>query len=281
MGNSDDQNERNETRVDSYARALVLGDLPREPVIRAAVRVLDLPQGSRGLDAGCGIGSHTLLLAEAVAPGGRITGLDRSADLLAHARERAARSAFSENVSFRKGDINGLPFDADSFDWLWSVDCAGYIPAEPVTLLKELARVVKPGGRIAILAWTSQQLLPGHPEMEARLNATKQGIAPFAKGSAPYRHILRAPGWFREAGLQEVTAQTFAGDVCAPLSEEIRSAMIALLEMRWGDPRSELSDEDGAAFERLCTPGSPDFLVDLPDYYAFFTYSMFSGRIAP
>jgi demethylmenaquinone methyltransferase/2-methoxy-6-polyprenyl-1,4-benzoquinol methylase len=100
----------------AYARALGLTDLIREPVIRAAIQALRLPQGSRGLDAGCGIGSHTLLLAEAVAPGGMVTGLDRSADLLARARERAAKSAFSANVAFHEGDIHGLPFEHDHFD---------------------------------------------------------------------------------------------------------------------------------------------------------------------
>jgi demethylmenaquinone methyltransferase/2-methoxy-6-polyprenyl-1,4-benzoquinol methylase len=219
-------------------------------------------------------------LAEAVSPGGHVTGVDLSPDLLAQAGKRAGASPFSANVSFREGNINKLPFEDDRFDWLWSVDCAGYVPAEPLPLLKELARVVKPGGCVAILAWTSQQLLPGYPELEARLNATKQGIAPFARGRPPARHFLRALGWFRDAGLQESAVQTFAGDVHAPLSEDIRSALAALLEMRWGDPRSELSEEDGEAFQRLCTPDSPDFVIDLPDYYAFFTYSMFWGRVS-
>jgi demethylmenaquinone methyltransferase/2-methoxy-6-polyprenyl-1,4-benzoquinol methylase len=76
-----------------------------------------------------------------------------------------------------------------------------------------------------------------------------------------------------------ITARTFAGDVCAPLSDEIRSALIALLEMRWVDVQPELSEEDWAEFQRLCLPESPDFVLDLPDYYAFFTYSMFRGRL--
>ena len=44
-------------------------------------------------------------------------------------------------------------------------------------------------------------------------------------------------------------------------------------------PQTEASAEDWAEFERLCTPGSPDFILDVPDYYAFFTYSLFRGRI--
>jgi len=278
------RNERNDTTAkppdrDAYAHKLYLSDFLREPAIRSAVRALELPPGSRGLDAGCGIGSHTLLLADAVGPDGHVTGLDRSPELLAQARETARLSSLSERVSFREGDINRLPFDDDTFDWIWSVDCAGYAPGEPLALLRELARVVKPGGKVAILGWSSQQLLPGHPLLEARLNATSQGIAPFVSGARPDSHFLRASGWFRDAGLVEPTARTFVGDMHAPLSDDVRTALLSLIQMRWGEPRSELSQEDWAEFKRLCRPESPDFILDLPDYYAFFTYSMFQATV--
>ena len=266
--------------ADSYAHKLHLSDFLREPAIRSAIQALGLPRGSRGLDAGCGIGSHTLLLAEAVAPAGHVTGLDLSPEFLARARETAERHGLSEQVSFQEGDVSGLPFDDDTFDWAWSVDCVGFIPAEPVSLLKGLARVVKPRGSVAILVWSSQMLLPGYPLLEARLNATSLGIAPFVKGKRPELHFLRALGWFRDAGLEDPTARTFAGDVHAPLSDDIRSALMSLIQMRWGEPQSELSQEDWAEYQRLCQPGSPDFILSAPDYYAFFAYSMFHGKVA-
>ena len=266
--------------ADTYTQKLYLSDFLRQPVIRSAIRALDLPRGSRGLDAGCGIGSHTQLLAEAVGPTGHVTGLDLSPGFLARAKETAEKRGLSERITLQEGDVGRLAFSDDTFDWAWSVDCVGFIPAEPVSLLRGLARVVKPGGSVAILVWSSQQLLPGYPLLEARLNATSLGIAPFAKGMRPGLHFLRALGRFREAGLEETAAQTFAGDVHAPLSDDVRSALMSLIEMRWGEPRSELSREDRAQFQRLCDPRSPDFILDVPDYYAFFTYSMFHGKIA-
>ena len=263
----------------TYAHKLYLSDFLREPVIRSAIRALQLPSGSRGLDAGCGIGSHTLLLAEAVGPSGQVTGLDLSSEFLIRAREIAEKSDLSEQVSFQEGDINKLPFDNDTFDWIWSVDCVGYAYGEPLPLVKELARVVKPGGSVAILMWSSQQLLPGHPLLEARLNATSFGIAPFVKGMRPELHFMRAMGWFRDAGLKEPTAKTFVGEVNAPLSDDIRSALVSLFQMRWGEPQSELTQEDWAEYRRLCQPESSDFILNLPDYYAFFTYSMFHGKV--
>jgi hypothetical protein len=56
--------------------------------------------------------------------------------------------------------------------------------------------------------------------------------------------------------------------------------MIALFQMRWPDVESELAQEDLAGYRRLCLPDSQDFIVDHPDYYAFFTYSMFHGKVA-
>jgi len=69
--------------METYRDKLVLAQPLRDPAIRQAIRALELPEGSRGLDAGCGIGSHTLLLAEVVGPGGHVTGLDLSAELVA------------------------------------------------------------------------------------------------------------------------------------------------------------------------------------------------------
>ncbi len=270
------------TETEIYARKLALSDLLREQAIRSAIRALKLPPGSRGLDAGCGIGSLSRLLAEAVGSGGHIIGLDLSPEILVIAGETAEKSGLSEHVSFQEGDVNRLPFGDDTFDWVWSVDCVGYYRGgEPSALVKELARVVKPGGIMAILFWSSQQLLPGYPVLEARLNATSSGIAPFSKGKRPELHFLRALGWFREAGLVKPGAQTFVGDVHAPLGDDVRSALISLFQMRWGEPQSELSQDDWEEYLRLCQPESPDFILNLPDYYALFTYSMFRGRVAP
>ena len=54
------------TDVETYLDKLVLSQPLRDPAIQHAIRALGLPEGSRGLDAGCGTGSHTLLLAEVV-----------------------------------------------------------------------------------------------------------------------------------------------------------------------------------------------------------------------
>ena len=266
--------------ADDYAHKLLVSNQLREPIIRSAIQALQLPSGSRGLDAGCGIGLQALLLAQAVGSTGHVTGLDLSPAMLLQAKKIVREAGLSGRISFQQGDVNKLPFDDGSFDWLWSADCAGYPAQEPVPLMEELARVVKRGGIVAIMAWSSQTLMPGYPLLEARLNATSSGIAPFTKNMSPESHHLRAPAWLRDAGLKEVEVRSFVGDVHAPLSDEIRAGLLALIEMRWPGAKSELGSEDWAEYQRLCQPASPDFILDLPGYYAFFTYSLFCARVS-
>jgi demethylmenaquinone methyltransferase/2-methoxy-6-polyprenyl-1,4-benzoquinol methylase len=182
-------------------------------------------------------------------------------------------------VDFTQGDIRDLPFTDAEFDWVWSCDCAGYAPLDPIPLIGELARVVRPGGTVTLIAWTHETLLPGYPVLESSLRRTSAGVAPFEIGSEPESHFLRAPGWFRKNGLQVLTARSFVGDVCAPLTADLREAMVALFEMRWPGVESELSAQELTQFRRLCLPQSPDFIVDHPDYYAFFTYTMFQAKV--
>jgi demethylmenaquinone methyltransferase/2-methoxy-6-polyprenyl-1,4-benzoquinol methylase len=242
------------------------------------ITALQLPAGSRGLDAGCGIGLQCLQLAEEVGPAGHVTGLDVSAEMLDYGREMVKETGISERISFKEGDINNLPFDENTFDWVWSVDCVGYGPWDTQKLLKELVRVLKPGGTLAIAAWSSEKLLPGYPRLEARLGATAAGMAPFIQGKNPALHFHRALGWLRELGLKDARAQVFAGSVHAPLNDDIHQALKELFDMRWPDIASELLPEDLVEFQRLCRPDSPDFILNLPDYYAFFTYTMFRGK---
>ena len=168
----------------------------RKSIFGTVIETLRLPSGSRGLDAGCGTGLQCLMLAEAVESAGHVTGLDISSEFLDRGREIVKESGLSERISFQEGDVGNLPFDNNAFDWAWSADCIGYGPREPLPLLKELARVVKSGGIVAIAAWSSENLLPGYPRLEARLSATSAGIAPFVHGKKPERHFMRALNWF-------------------------------------------------------------------------------------
>ena len=276
----ENQAKDNVSTTEAYIHSLVTTNVVREPALRSAIQALRLPQGSRGLDLGCGVGLQTGMLADAVGVAGHVTGLDISPEFLIYAEKLVQQAGLATRISFKEGSATELPFDDNTFDWAWSADCVGYVPLEPLPLIKELVRVVKPGGHIAILAWSSEKLLPGYPILEARLNSTAAGIAPFARGQRPGLHFMRALGWLREAGLENIVANTFVGDAYAPLPDDSRRALIALLQMRWLGVDAELTNDERSEYKRLCQVASPDFIVDQPDYYAFFTYSMFHGKVA-
>jgi demethylmenaquinone methyltransferase/2-methoxy-6-polyprenyl-1,4-benzoquinol methylase len=285
--NSNHDDERNVNRTDDTACILSLYNRLTEPAIRAAIQALQLPLGSQGLDAPCGIGNHTLWLAETVGPTGQVTGLDLSLDMLAHARTKTRKSRLVEQIFFEEGDLNNLPFDDDLFDWAWSADGLwpgpkekGFPAEDPVPLVQELARVVKPGGIVAILFSSSQKLLlPGYPLLEARLNATEAANFPATRKMKPTLHILRSLGWLRAANLAEPVGRTFVTDVQAPLDETARNTLQEIFQMFWANAESEVAPEDWAEFQRLCQPESPDFILDLPDYYSFLTCSLFYGKV--
>ena len=252
-----------------------------EPIMSSAIRTLQLPAGSHGLDAGCGIGLQTILLAEAVGPTGHITGLDISSEFINYAEELVTKSRMQQQIAFQQGNVCETPFEDNAFDWAWSSHCVGYAASiEPLTALEELVRVVKPGGYVAIIAWSSEQLLPGYPVLEAHLNATSSGVAPFLEGKQPELHFTRALGWFQKVGLKGNRAQTFAGGAYAPLPDDLHAALNSLVEMRWSGVKSELTEKDWFEYQRLCSPDSPEFILNSPDYYAFFTCTMFWGKVS-
>jgi demethylmenaquinone methyltransferase/2-methoxy-6-polyprenyl-1,4-benzoquinol methylase len=283
---TDDQSKQYKEGLITY---LTLGDpanLLTEPAIRSAIQALHLPSGSRGLDAGCGVGNHSLWLAEAVSPGGHVTGVDISDECLAVAEEKANKSRVRDQVSFQNGDIWNLPFEDDSFDWVWCADVlalwflrSGSVEEVAGPVMKEFARVVKPGGIVAIVFWASQRLLPGYPLLESRLMATNAANFVGPHGIRPELHTSRTLGWFQHGGLKEPKVETFVLDLYAPFDEDTKRTLVGIFKMFWAEAKPEVSAEDWEEYRRLCELESPDFILNLPDYHGFITYSLFYARV--
>lgn len=267
------------SETDLYIERLLVAEPLRQPVLRAAVQALNLPLGSHGLDAGCGIGLQMRLLADAVGLDGQAAGLDLDPEMLVYGEALAREQGLANRLTFHQGDVNRLPFSDRAFDWAWSADCIGYPGGDLAPALRELMRVVKPGGSIALLGWSSQQVLPGYPLLEARLNATNSAYSPFLTGKPAEQHFLCARRAFREVGLEQVKAQTFVRDVVSPFGTGERAGLISLFDMLWGQRQPETAMADWEAYQRLCRPESPTFILDQPDYYGFFTYTLFSGIV--
>jgi len=110
--------------------------------------VADLRPGEVVLDLGSGAGADVLISARRVAPGGRVFGLDMTTEMLALARANAA-AAGVENVEFLHGYLEEIPLPDASVDVVIS-NCVINLAADKTTVLREAARVLRPGGRFAV-----------------------------------------------------------------------------------------------------------------------------------
>ncbi len=106
------------------------------------------PPGSRVLEAGCGVGAQTVILA-ANSPGAEFTSIDVSAESLAAARKQVQQAGFT-NVTFQQADIFDLPFPADLFDHVFVCFVLEHL-TEPAAALHALMGVLKPGGSITVI----------------------------------------------------------------------------------------------------------------------------------
>ena len=112
------------------------------------IAVAELHEGERVLDLGSGGGIDVLLSAKRVGPTGRAIGLDMTDEMLALAQRNAA-DAGATNVEFLKGTIEAIPLPADSVDVVIS-NCVINLAADKPAVLREIARVLRPGGRMGI-----------------------------------------------------------------------------------------------------------------------------------
>jgi ubiquinone/menaquinone biosynthesis C-methylase UbiE len=130
------------------------GDEATEPALAASLgcgvptAVADLHDGETVLDLGSGAGADVLLSARRVAPNGRAIGVDMTDEMLDLAR-RHAGAAGIENVEFVKGYLEDLPLADASVDVIIS-NCVINLAGDKPAVLREAARVLRPGGRFAV-----------------------------------------------------------------------------------------------------------------------------------
>lgn len=109
-------------------------------------QLLELSDGNRVLDVGCGTGDDVLMLAKRVGPRGRAVGIDNSDGMIGQARARADDIPW---VSFENGDAHDLSFPDDSFDAVRTDRVLQHLE-HPSKALSELVRVTRPGGRVCV-----------------------------------------------------------------------------------------------------------------------------------
>ncbi len=199
--------------------------------VEAGVRLLDVCTGPGMLAAG------------ASARGADVVGLDFSEQVIAVARANAPA------LTFECGDAQALPFDDDSFDAVVCGYGVMHVP-EPDAALREMRRVVRPGGRVAISVWDSSTPDNGFGLIYAAIGACGRVDVPLPHGPDFFQFGSEAKmrAALNETGFSEVDAKLFA------LTWHVASADGILDDIRRGAVRARalLEAQEADALRKIC-----------------------------
>jgi ubiquinone/menaquinone biosynthesis C-methylase UbiE len=177
---------------------------------------LGVREGQHILDVGSGTGDLTRPLAALVGPAGRVVGVDYSQTMVDEAQRRAAEEG--SPVEFIQGDIHSLPFEEAEFDVV-QVRLVFQHLRDPHPALAELVRVLKPGGRLAILEQDWETLV-----IDATDRALTRRIVNLFNDALPNGWIGRQLyGLLKEVGLERVAA---TGSLVMLPNYEVVSALL-------------------------------------------------------
>ena len=158
----------------------------------------DLKPGETVVDLGAGAGIDVFLAARKVGEGGRVIGVDMTADMVAKGRQLAQEHGFP-NVDFSLGEIERLPLAADSVDVVIS-NCVINLTADKLVSYREIHRVLKPGGRILISDLATAGELPA--DVRASFDAWADCLAGAMEKEA-YLETIRQAGFVEVSVVSE------------------------------------------------------------------------------
>jgi SAM-dependent methyltransferase len=201
------------------------GELPDAAVLASLgcgnpTAVAELHEGDVVLDLGSGGGIDVILSARRVGPSGTAYGLDMTDEMLALARQNAADAGVT-NVHFLKGVIEQIPLPADSVDVVIS-NCVINLSVDKPAVLTEIARVLKPGGRVGVSDIVAEDHLTSEQRGE---RGSYVGCIAGALSRSEYVAGLEA------AGFEEVSVE-FTHDV----ADGMHGAIVKAVKTR--DPRA-------------------------------------------
>jgi ubiquinone/menaquinone biosynthesis C-methylase UbiE len=234
--------------------------------LEAAVRRSELGPSARVLDCPCGDGFYTKLLAEHMR-GGKLVAADLSPAYLDRAGRTVGGPPPGVTVEFVTADTYRLPFDAESFDLVW---CAQSMISldDPPRAVREMARVLKPGGRVAVLETDEfhHVLLPWPVGLELAVQAAVRAGCERRYGSgAKFAQSRRLRAEFAAAGLGAAGKRTVAADRVAPFGRAEREFLIRHFEQVRKLVAPVLDRATLAAFDGFTAADAADGFLNRPD----------------
>ena len=197
------------------------------PVSAELLRTADLQQGARVLDVGCGTGLIARRAAEMVGKGGSVAGLDLSPDMIAVAQ--SAPASGGALIEWHQGDATALPFRDGNFDVVLCQMTLMFIEA-PLTALREMYRVLTPGGRVVLTT-------PGpiQPTFELMEKSIVDQISPDLAGFVHMVFSMHDPHahdtLLRDAGFEDPATRIYTASFDLPAPAEFLWQYINLTPM--------------------------------------------------
>lgn len=230
----------------------------------------ELLPGDRVLDLGCGSGTHFAWIAAIVGPEGRIVGVDADPENLEIARSRIAGQPWAGQVELREGPLAPLPFEDGAFDAVWCAGSLQYV-AGPVAAIREMVRVVRPGGKVTVQDVEMHPMLLG-PMPDDLLIALKdclpRGDTGTDEGFVDWFTGHKLRGYLLEAGLREVRGYLRMREYVHPLTDDERRFLdVAIPYLCAESPGIHtLRPEQRDALARLVEPADDAPLIHRPDF---------------
>lgn len=188
------------------------------PLTRALIERAGIRAGQSVLDVAGGPGEPSLTIAEVVGPSGSVTCTDAVPEMVATARREAQRRDLG-NVRFQVCAADSLPFSDNSFDVIVSRLGVMFFP-DPHAALRELLRVAKPGGVIALAVWYKSELNPFSYVITNVVDRHVEPVAtdPDAPGAFRFAEQGKLAEVMRRAGARDVNENVIEFDIAAPVS---------------------------------------------------------------
>lgn len=237
--------------------------------LRSMIAALALQPGAQVLDVASGDGVYLGLLGEQVGSAGRVVGVDISPAYLRVAEQHVRERGLEQRVSLQLGDVAQLPFADDSFDLVWCAHSLYSLP-DPLVALREMRRVVRPGGTVAVLENDTlhHMLLPWPAELELAVRQAQLAALEQTTSLTGRFYIGRnLCGSFELAGLSECSVTTYTIDRRAPLSQDERTFVEYYLHDLRERAMPHLEPAARDAFDLLLRPGSRLYLLDQPGFF--------------
>jgi SAM-dependent methyltransferase len=198
-----------------------------EPLGTAAQERAQVRKGERVLDVGCGTGQTTLQLAARVGPSGSVLGVDISTPMLELARERAKKEGLT-NVRFENSDAQTHSLPPGAFDLCYSRFGVMFF-LDPVAAFTNLARALRPGGRLAFVCWQPmmQNAWVREPMMAvAKSMPLPPPPPPDAPGPFAFGDAARTRGILERAGFSDVALEAKTGELSLGANSEEASRFV-------------------------------------------------------